>query len=58
MKWTKKQKQWAAKDLLETSNCYEPKKRKVLRNIRYLQDGSAKWCGHAHDYTVWLPKIN
>ncbi|MDR0667636.1 MAG: hypothetical protein LBF90_03335 [Prevotellaceae bacterium] len=57
MKWSKKQKQWASKELLDCANAYEVKRRKVLRNIRYLNNGAAKWSGHAHDYTVWLPEI-
>ena len=57
MKWTTKQKAWASKELRDIANAYEPKRRKSLRGIRYLSNGSAKWCGHAHDYTVWLPEI-
>ena len=56
--WTKKQKSWASKELLSIANAYEVKKRKSLRGIKYNKNGSAKWCGHAHDYTVWLPEIS
>lgn len=56
-KWTPKLKRIAAKELLDTANGYEVRQRKSLRNIRYHPNGSAKWTGQAHDYTVWIDQL-
>ena len=55
--WTAKLKKLAGAELLALANNYEVKYRKVLRNIRFNADGSAKWIGQAHDYTVWQDQL-
>jgi hypothetical protein len=52
-----KAKKKARKELLELANCYEPVKRKVLRNVvfRIIEgDLSSKYIGKAHDYSFWV----
>jgi hypothetical protein len=55
--WTPSLKKLAAKDLLARANSYEVKQRKSLRGIIYRNDGSARWIGDAHDYTVWIDDL-
>jgi hypothetical protein len=50
-KWTKEAKKKAHDELLAVANSYEAKKRKSLKNIKYLPNGSATWSGH-HNYIV------
>lgn len=52
--WTKQQKKVAHRILLDASNHYEVKRRKRLNNVKYYDDGRARWEGLAHDYTVDL----
>ena len=56
-KWTPALKKLATKELLAIANGYEVKRRKTLRGIRFNLDGSAKWSGQAHDYTVWIDAL-
>ena len=51
-KWTKQRKKAAREALLAIANQYETKRRKTLRGVVFLNDGRAKWNGHAHDYSV------
>jgi hypothetical protein len=51
--WTKALKAKARKELLETYNCYEPKKVKFIKNVIFLPTGQAKKIGFAHDYSFW-----
>lgn len=45
----------ARKELLVIANCYEPRKRKLLRGVYYdRQRGTFRWSGQAHDYTVCI----
>lgn len=40
--------------LLAIANCYEPKRRKILRGVFYDKStGSYRWIGEAHDYSVF-----
>ena len=56
-----KAKRKARKELLEKANGYEPKRRKVLRNVSFKIDADgihATWIGQAHNYSVFVAYIN
>lgn len=45
----------ARKELLAIANCYEPRKRKLLRGVYYdRQRDTFRWSGQSHDYTVCI----
>lgn len=58
-KWTAELRKKAAKALLDLSNSYEVTQKKWLReaSIIFREDGSAKYVGKAHDYTVWISQL-
>nr|DAN49012.1 MAG TPA: hypothetical protein [Caudoviricetes sp.] len=51
--WSNSLKRKARKELLETYNCYEPKKVKFIKNVIFLPTGQAKKIGFAHDYSYF-----
>jgi hypothetical protein len=60
--WSAKAKKLAVKELLIEVNNYEgfrakSGKFKTLRNVRFYENGMAKYIGKAHDYSVWLEDI-
>ena len=45
--------QVARAKLLALANCYEPKRRKVLRGVFFDRNTDCyRWIGFAHDYSV------
>lgn len=49
---TKKQYKQARRELLALANCYEPKRRQVLRGVFYDNEkGCFRYIGKAHDYS-------
>lgn len=52
MKPTRQQYRQARQQLLAVANCYEPRRRKVLRGVFFDNSrGCFRWIGHAHDYS-------
>lgn len=54
---TRTQMRQARQELLAVANCYEVRKRKVLRGVSWEhtpQGFHFHWIGHAHDYSYWL----
>lgn len=48
----------ARRELLVIANCYEPKKRKVLRGVFFDKpSGRYRWIGQSHDYSWWPTKV-
>ncbi|MBA4849488.1 hypothetical protein [Emticicia sp. BO119] len=57
VKWTGKLKKAASTALLGIANAYETKRRTRLVGVKFSSDGSAKWSGHAHNYTIWAEDL-
>lgn len=49
---TRQQFREARRELLATANCYEPRRRKVLRGVFFDNRLDCfRWIGQAHDYS-------